>query len=677
MRAHTSSFLAAAALVGSTFFAACDCTDSGEDDGSTASSLPGTQTTGAGAAGSGGDDGDASSGILSVSVGSTNPSANGGGEPGELTIEPADATLALDGTPATQDFVALDQGGDEPSNVVWSNAPDLAGYIDQDGVFHASGFTSGATTIHAEVGSLEAETGFTLEVAVVENAGLISEEDQGLLRGGGSADAAFRWLYPYDRTIFPRGLRGPELQLAGADADATYLKITFEGYSYEGFFAGSSPTRLTIPDDVWEGITLSARAEDDVEVSVTKKTGDQVTGPVTERWRIAQGSLKGVIYYNTYSNGGSIKRILPGQESETLQDGCPVCHSVASKGTVLASGLSWGGGNPLDSRTFDLNADGTMTTRFAEDEGRKYPFAGLTPDGDYALGSGVPEGGNYPRGLTGSYPSKLWDTATGVEVAATTLSDLVTYAMTPNFSHDGEYVAFTNQDEGSAKSLQWMRVDLTQNPPVFSDLAALTIAEGNVAGWPSFLPDSSGVLFHDGERYDTQAGCSGPSYADVRMVDTATSDVIQLDRLNGYDEDGTFTLPYSEAEEAHVNYEPTLLPVPVGGYYWVIFTSRRAYGNYLGPDGSAGGLSKWGTCDPETPSPRKKLWVAAIDTNWQGEIDPSHPAFYLPGQELATGNMRAFAALEPCRDEDVECEFAFECCDGRQCLPSGEVDEDG
>ena len=28
----------------------------------------------------------------------------------------------------------------------------------------------------------------------------------------------------------------------------------------------------------------------------------------------------------------------------------------------------------------------------------------------------------------------------------------------------------------------------------------------------------------DGERYDTQAGCSGPSYADVRMVDTATLD---------------------------------------------------------------------------------------------------------------------------------------------------------
>lgn len=674
---HTSSLLAISAVLGSTCFAACDC--AGSSDSDTTGPLTGaTQGAGAGGDGSaaGGDDSDATSSI-GVTVGSGS-GGGAGGEPGTLAIEPAGATLDLDGSPATQDFVAVDQAGDEPANVVWRNQPDLAGYIDQEGVFHASGWTAGVTTLHAEVGALEAETDFTLRVAVVENPGLITQDDQDLLRAGGDADAALRWLYPYDRTIFPRGLPGPELQLGGTGADATYLKIAFEGYTYEAFFGSSSPTRLTIPQDVWEGITLSAGATDDVEVSVTKMSDGQVTGPVTERWRIAQGSLKGVIYYNTYSNGGAIKRILPGQESETLQEGCPVCHSVASKGTVLASGLSWGdGGNPMESGTFDLNADGTMTPRFTDPEGRKFPFAGLTPEGTYALGSGVPTDGTYPRGLTGEYPSKLYDTATGTPLDVPTLEALVTYAMTPNFSHDGAHVAFTNQDLGTARSLQWMSVDATQSPPTFSNIEELTVAAGNVAAWPSFLPDSSAVLFHDGERYDTQAGCSGPSYADVRMVGTETKNVVQLNHLNGYDEDGNFTLPYGDAEEAHVNYEPTLLPVPVGGYYWVIFTSRRAYGNYLGPEGSDGGQSKWGTCDPETPSPRKKLWVAAIDTNWQGEIDPSHPAFYLPGQELATGNMRAFAALEPCRAENVECELAFECCDGRQCLPTGDVDEDG
>ena len=39
-------------------------------------------------------------------------------------------------------------------------------------------------------------------------------------------------------------------------------------------------------------------------------------------------------------------------------------------------------------------------------------------------------------------------------------------------------------------------------------------------------------------------------------------------------------------EEAHLNYEPTILPIAIGGYYWVVFTSRRCYGNTLAPGGS-------------------------------------------------------------------------------------------
>jgi hypothetical protein len=38
--------------------------------------------------------------------------------------------------------------------------------------------------------------------------------------------------------------------------------------------------------------------------------------------------------------------------------------------------------------------------------------------------------------------------------------------------------------------------------------------------------------------------------------------------------------------------------------------------------------------DPATSATTKKLWVAAIDLNAMPGTDPSHPAFYLPGQEL-------------------------------------------
>ena len=117
-----------------------------------------------------------------------------------------------------------------------------------------------------------------------------------------------------------------------------------------------------------------------------------------------------------------------------------------------------------------------------------------------------------------------------------------------------------------------------------------------------------------------------------------------------------------------MNYEPSVLPVPVGGYYWVLFTSRRAYGNTIAPGGSvARGDDKWGIPLPneeESPSPRKKIWLAPLDLDYQGKLDPSHPAIYLPGQELESGNMRAFAALEPCRANGGSCESAAECCNG-------------
>lgn len=597
-----------------------------------------------------------------------------------LTIEPASTTLDLTGTPATVQLTARLSDGTEPSGVAWSNAPDLTGYVDGAGLFHSDGFTAGTTTVTAVYGELSAQATITTRFSMVDNLGGLSQGQIDDLRAGGSADPNLRFLYPYDGTVFPRDLDGPELQLEGMAADALRVHISFPNFDYEGFFGPANPVRATLPDAIWRGLTYSATLTDQVQVEVTKVSGGQVSGPTTQSWRIAQGSLRGVFYYNTYDSGGAVKRIRPGEPAETFLSGCTVCHSVSSQGTVMTGGVNWGNGNPLDSETYDLAANGSVSTRDSDADGRKYAFAGLTPDGTLALTSGVLEN-VMPRGLSGNYPSRLIETATGNEVVAPTFP--VQFAMTPMFAHDGTKVAFTDYDLGNPKTLRVMDVDLTQNPPLFSNLLSLVTATGNVAGWPSFLPDTGAVLYHDGDHFDTQRFCTGgshadPSYASIRMVDVATQTVNDLGQLNGYD-GNSFYLPYGELEEANVNYEPSLLPVAIGGYYWVIFTSRRAYGNHLGPGGTEGGANKWGSC-PETdqsPSLRKKLWVAAIDTQWQGEVDPSHPAFYLPGQELNTGNMRGFAALEPCKDEDESCEYGFECCDGRLCLPTGAFDDDG
>ena len=86
-------------------------------------------------------------------------------------------------------------------------------------------------------------------------------------------------------------------------------------------------------------------------------------------------------------------------------------------------------------------------------------------------------------------------------------------------------------------------------------------------------------------------------------------------------------------------------PVAAGGYFWVFFDSVRHYGKL--------GL-------------QRQLWGAAIDISRRRHLHarPSHPAFYLPGQEFGTGNHRAFAALDPCKKDGDKCTSGIDCCGG-------------
>ena len=110
-----------------------------------------------------------------------------------------------------------------------------------------------------------------------------------------------------------------------------------------------------------------------------------------------------------------------------------------------------------------------------------------------------------------------------------------------------------------------------------------------------------------------------------------------------------------------MNYEPTVNPVASGGYAWVVFTSRRMYGSVA-------------TIPPFCSDPRgvdlitnittKKLWVAAVDLSQAPGTDASHPAFYLPAQELLAGNARGFWVLDPCEADGASCTTGDECCNG-------------
>lgn len=645
------------------------------------------ETTGEGSGGTsspGGDGpeapGDGGTGFV-LGLGGAEQAGPGGSEtaPDLVLLLSAEQTeVEASGEPVTVQLNARFDDGSRPNHVLWSVDDARRGSVSEDGVLRLSGFVAGDVTITATVGSHTASVTVHVTVAIEDDDGQLdaSTKDELVSGGQGGAsgigpDSGLRFLYPYDGTVFPQGLAAPLLQLGGDDADGTYVRLSAGELSYAAFASASGLTRVVLPEAVWRGATLSAPPGGEVELSVSKVTNGAVTGPVSQRLRVAAGSLKGFIYYNTYrsklaGDSGAVMRIKPGETAKVLQSGCTVCHSVSAHGNVMVAGVQWDQKNPVVSRAFDLPTYDGIQLRNEQADGRVYAFGGLTPDGGLLLTSGVPASGAKMRGMSGELFSRLVETATGATVAA---SFPVKVAMTPNFAPDGSRVAFTNHDRSAAGHvLSVADFDGSKSPPVFGAAVDVVTDDARVVAWPSFLPDASAAVYHAGDSFDTAQFGGGALYADIQLVDVATKQVSDLRALNGFDAEGDLYLPGGAAQEAHLNYEPSVLPVPVGGYYWVLFTSRRTYGNTIAPGGSIPrGDDIWGVPvppDQESPSPRKKIWVAAIDIDHQGSADPSHPAFYLPGQELESGNMRAFAALEPCKQKGKGCESAAECCDG-------------
>ena len=128
---------------------------------------------------------------------------------GLVTVQPANATLDVVGPGSTLSYAAFVKGSPSPSSARWLVDDPQLGSIDGNGVFTASARAGGVLNVTAQVGQELGSTSLTLRLKVRENPGGIDPGTQTSLENGGTADAAFRWLYPYDRTVFPRGLGAP------------------------------------------------------------------------------------------------------------------------------------------------------------------------------------------------------------------------------------------------------------------------------------------------------------------------------------------------------------------------------------------------------------------------------------------------------------------------------------
>ncbi|HEY6881672.1 MAG TPA: hypothetical protein VI299_26780, partial [Polyangiales bacterium] len=467
---------------------------------------------------------------------------------------------------------------------------------------------------------------------------------------------------------------------------------TFDVTLYLGPPKGVSQIdRLPIPQAIWQKANLSGRT---MKLGLTwvASDGKAYKAPQEQTWTIAPTSLKGVVYYNSYATklaenfngakggngrfGGATLAIKGGAFDPTLtagsttQDasGCRVCHSVSADGSTLVAQADNG-----HSSIYDLRMSTERQTQTKDD--RKFGWGALYPDGSMALGAAGPpgEGGQSP--IASLDTSAVWKLADGSKVASPGL-EIVTQAATPSFSPDGKKVAFNlwkgtgfGPVKGDGKSIVVMDVARTDantltlgNP---TGVFTATGGEAQLPCWPFFLPDNSGVVF----ELELQAGSRKEHFmtrlnarGELWWTDLA-GNAHALDAANG--KGYLPTGANSHDQDATLSYEPTVAPIVAGGYAWVVFTSRRLYGNVatrapFDSDPRLFDLTPGNASGPTT----KKLWVTAIDIPAKPGTDPSHPAFYLPAQELYAGNSRGFWALEACKADGESCQGGDECCNG-------------
>ena len=583
-------------------------------------------------------------------------------------LEPAESELvSVDGAMPTLTLRALRRGvlGDDVEVTLerWSLGHDRIGTLDEQGTFTASGRAGGEVEVIAVHDGDEARAivRVRLELTIPPDPSLppdLGARFDALPEVEDPFESA-SLLYPLEGARMPNNVGAPEVQWYPRERPGDLFRIELRAPHavVRGLTQDTGRTFRSswqVPAAAWRAIADSARgAEVELRVDRIPEGRDEVVRGAPITIGLAAEGLFGTLYYWQVRSDPEASDILridatSAERTSVFATGsgtCVGCHALSHDGRRLAA--------TTDARTLEW-ATAVVDTTSVETPPPDvfgplvpgYHFFAWSPDDRRILASRA-EGGE------GSGRSRLvlLDGATGavIEGARGLPSGNAGF---PAWAPDGRFVAWMDGgDDGTRGTTDPTRIavapvegeDALGAPVVVHEGSSLesSLEGGATDSRPTWSPDSRFLAFAHGTR-SISSSDSGPVLprAALYLVSREGGAPLRLSRGMGREGPVDAFWPV---------FSPFVTREPDGSHlFWLAFYSRQHYGNE--PAGTRG-------------TQRRQLWVMAIDpARAEAGEDPSHPPYWLPGQDVAVDNVAAIWAPTACRGRGETCGVSSECC---------------
>jgi hypothetical protein len=559
-----------------------------------------------------------------------------------LVVTPDMATVTVSDLTVqqTQSFVAMGRFADGTSKdvtslVAWGVDNSAPGKFGAPGQWRSSNAAGGRVVVEARAGAIAATADLEVHLeAVVPDATFppppgvdaLFDPTKPLVSGGAGTP---RLVYPAHEVMFPTNVERVLFQydvVAGLDV----YRLRFRS-PYLDLKVYTTADRWKADVQTWSLLALTnAGAKVLLTVAAVDSTAPTTiyeSAPIDVLF--SRSAVEGAIYYWSTSSQGVMKGVIsepaPSKFYTRPPDThCAGCHTVSRDGRRLAVVYEDKFLEEVRVPSRDLVIPATANVGMG--------WATFSPDGSRLLvaNKGV---------LT------LLDAETGKPVGPGDGVVPVSGGMAthPDWSPRGDFVAVS------------LCPSATNNKDVSGCAIARIAYDGN--NWGSIevlVPASGGGDNNFYPRYSPNGDWLAFVKASGKSKDQLTAELYLVGGSGGSPRLLTRANRRVGASDGVVglaNTMPTWAPSTHAGTQWLAFSSVRPYG--------------------KVPVGGDQLWVVAIDDSAPAGQDPSYAAFWLPLQDPAERNHRAFWTI----DADQPCQAEAEVCDGFDNDCDGLIDE--